>query len=236
MARWADSVEQVYGCIARRFRRPGPRRRALDCPAFTRAGSAGLHSPLERKNGWKLAERVGNATPHRLQHLLSTYQWDAGLVRDDLEEYVMERLGYAEGVLVVGETGFLKKGNKSAGVQRQYSGTAGRIEDCQVGVFLAYASAKGRTLLDRELYLPQVWVEDWEQRREAGVPLDVAFQFQIKPQLTQLMLEQAVEAGVPFGGLPGMRSTAATATCGCDWSGRACAMCWPSNATRSCGH
>ena len=170
-------------------------------PAFTRAGSAGLHSPLERKNGWKLAERVGNATPHRLQHLLSTYQWDAGLVRDDLEEYVMEHLGYAEGVLVVDETGFLKKGNKSAGVQRQYSGTAGRIEDCQVGVFLAYASAKGRTLLDRELYLPQVWAEDWEQRREAGVPLDVAFQ--IKPQLTQLMLEQAVEAGVPFGWVAG---------------------------------
>ncbi len=124
-------------------------------PAFTRAGSAGLHSPPERKNGWKLAERVGNATPHRLQHLLSTYQWDAGLVRDDLEEYVMDHLGYAEGVLVVDETGFLKKGNKSAGVQR----------------------------------------------REAGVPLDVAFQ--IKPQLTQLMLEQAVEAGVPFGWVAG---------------------------------
>ena len=89
------------------------------------------------------------------------------LVRDDLRDYVVEHLGGAGGVLVVDETGFLKKGGKSVGVQRQYSGTAGRIENCQVGVFLTYADAKGRTLLDRELYLPQVWAEDREQRREA---------------------------------------------------------------------
>ena len=113
----------------------------------------------------------------------------------------MEHLGDADGVLVVDETGFLKKGNKSAGVQRQYSGTAGRIENCQVGVFLAYASTKGRTLLDRELYLPQVWPEDQERRREAGVPEDVSFQ--TKPRLARGMLERALESGVPFGWVAG---------------------------------
>ena len=113
----------------------------------------------------------------------------------------MEHLGDADGVLVVDETGFLKKGNKSVGVQRQYSGTAGRVENCQVGVFLAYASAKGRTLLDRELYLPQVWSEDLERRREAGVPADVGFQ--TKPQLARRMLGRVLESGVPFGWVAG---------------------------------
>ena len=105
-------------------------------------------------------------------------------------------LADAAAVLVADETGFLKKGDKSVGVQRQYSGTAGRIENSQIGVFLAYASARGRTLLDRELYLPQVWAEDWERRREAGVPESVGFR--TKPQLAQQMLERAVESGVPF--------------------------------------
>ena len=156
---------------------------------------------MERKNGWQLAEQAGDATPYGVQRLLSTYRWDADLVREDLAGYVVEHLGGADGVLVVDETGFLKKGNKSAGVQRQYSGTAGRIENCQIGVFLAYASAKGRTLLDRELYLPQVWAEDRERRREAGVPEDAGFQ--TKPRLAQRMLEQAVESGVPFGWVAG---------------------------------
>ena len=118
-----------------------------------------------------------------------------------MRSYVAEHLGDTDGVLVVDENGFLKKGDKSAGVQRQYSGTAGRIENCQIGVFLAYASAKGRTLLDRELYLPQVWAGDWERRREAGVPEDVAFR--TKPQLAQRMLERAVESGVPFSWVAG---------------------------------
>ena len=156
---------------------------------------------MERKNGWQLAEQAGDATPYGVQRLLSTYCWDADLVRDDLAGYVVEHLGDTDGVLVVDETGFLKKGNKSAGVQRQYSGTAGRIENCQIGVFLAYVSAKGRTLLDRELYLPQVWTEDRERRREAGVPEDVGFQ--TKPQLAQRMLERALESGVPFGWVAG---------------------------------
>ena len=134
--------------------------------------------------------------PRLTGRLLSTYRQDAGLVRDDLAGYVVEHLADAGVPLVVDETRFLKKWHRAVRVQRQYSGTAGRIENCQVGVFLAYASAKGRTLLDRELYLPQVWAQDWERRREAGVPEDVAFR--TKPQLAQLMLGRAVESGVPF--------------------------------------
>ena len=194
VARWAEGIERVHECIAGRFRRPEPRRRALE---YLR----GLLSPVERKNGWQLAEQAGDATPDGVQRLLYNYRWDADLVRDDLRDYVVEHLGDAGGVLVVDETGFLKKGGKSVGVQRQYSGTAGRIENCQVGVFLTYAGAKGRTLLDRELYLPQVWAQDRERRREAGVPEDAVFR--TKPQLAQLMLERAVESGVPFSWFTG---------------------------------
>ena len=194
VARWADGIEQVHECIASRFRRREPRRRALEY-------LKGLLSPIERKNGWQLAEQAGDATPDGVQRLLYNYRWDADQVRDDLRDYVVEHLGCADGVVVVDETGFLKKGNKSAGVQRQYSGTAGRIENCQIGVFLAYAGAKGRTLLDRELYLPQVWTDDRERRREAGVPEDAVFR--TKPQLTQMMLGRAVESGVPFAWFTG---------------------------------
>ena len=185
VARWAKGIEGVHECIAGRFRRPEPRRRALD---YLR----GLLSPVERKNGWQLAEQAGDATPYGVQHLLSTYVWDADLVRE-LRDYVVEHLGDVHGVLVVDETGFLKKGNKSVGVQRQYSGTAGRIENCQIGVFLTYASAQGRTLLDRELYLPRVWADDLERRREAGVPEQVAFR--TKPQLARRMLERGAGIG-----------------------------------------
>ena len=194
VARWSEGIERVHECIAGRFRRPEPRRRALEY-------LKGLLSPVERKNGWQLAEQAGDATPYGVQHLLSTYIWDADLVRDDLREYVVEHLGDDDGVLVVDETGFLKKGNKSVGVQRQYSGTAGRIENCQIGVFLTYSTTKGRTLLDRELYLPQVWADDQERREEAGVPEKVAFL--TKPQLARRMLERAVKLGVPFGWVTG---------------------------------
>ena len=163
VARWAEGIERVHECIAGRFRRPEPRRRALD---YLR----GLLSLVERKNGWQLAEKIGDATPAGVQWLLSQYRWDADLVRDDLKSYVAEHLADADAVLVVDETGFLKKGDKSVGVQRQYSRTTGRIENRQVGMFQAYASVNGRTLLDRELYLPQVWAEDLERRWEAGVP------------------------------------------------------------------
>ena len=163
-------------------------------------------SVVERKNGWQLAvlslsKGAGDATPDGVQRLLYNYRWDADLVRDDLRSYVAEYLADADAVLAVDETGFLKKGDKSVGVQRQYSGTAGRIENCKIGVFLAYASARGRTLLDRELYLPQVWAEDLERRREAGVPEGVSFR--TKPQLARGMLERAVELGVPFGWVAG---------------------------------
>ena len=148
-------------CIAGQFHRSEPRRTALDY-------LKGLLSPVERKNGWQLAEQVGDATPDRVKRLLSSYVWDADLVRDDLRNYVVEHLGQEDGILVGDETGFLKKGTKSVGVQRQYSGTAGRIENCQIGVFLTYATAQGRVLLDRELHLPQGWAGDGERRQPAG--------------------------------------------------------------------
>jgi SRSO17 transposase len=161
----------------------------------------GLLCPVERKNGWQLAEQAGDATPDGMQHLLARADWDADQVRDDLRAYVIEHLGDARAVLVVDETGFLKKGTKSVGVQRQYSGTAGRIENCQIGVFLAYASAKGRTFLDRELYLPQEWAADRERRHVAGVP--EAVEFRTKPQLARAMLERALAAGVPAAWVTG---------------------------------
>jgi SRSO17 transposase len=160
---WEAGLEALHSRIAPHFPRPEPRRRAL-------AYLKGLLGPVERKNGWQLAEYAGDGTPDGMQRLLATYDWNADLVRDDLRRYVLEQLGHPQGVLVIGETGFLKKGTKSVGVQRQYSGTAGRIENCQIGVFLAYASPKGKAFLDRELYRPKEWAEDKERRVEAGVP------------------------------------------------------------------
>ncbi|SCL23179.1 SRSO17 transposase [Micromonospora rhizosphaerae] len=174
--------------IAGRFRRVEPRRRA-------RAYVLGLLSPLAGKNGWTLAEAAGENTPDGMQRLLNTAVWDADAVRDDLRDYVAEHLGDADAILIIDETGFLKKGTKSAGVQRQYSGTAGRTENCQLGVFLAYASAQGRTLVDRELYLPQGWCADDARRTEAAVPAKV--RFATKPALGLQMLRRALDAGLP---------------------------------------
>ena len=185
---WACGLDAMHFLIADRFERREPRQRAL-------AYLKGLLSPLERKNGWQLAEFAGDSTPDGVQRLLATYEWDEDLVRDDLRDYVVKHLGDPCGVLVIDETGFIKKGTKSVGVKRQYSGTAGRIENCQIGVFLAYASSKGRAFLDRELYLPKEWAEDQDRRIEAGVPSDRAFQ--TKPQLAKAMLQRALEAGVP---------------------------------------
>jgi SRSO17 transposase len=155
----------------------------------------GLLSPVERKNSWQLAEAVGDPTPYALQHLLGRARWDADAVRDDLRAYVVEHLGDPTGVLAIDETGFVKKGEHSVGVQRQYSGTAGRIENCQVGVFLSYAVSRGRTFLDRALYLPASWINDRARCDAAGVPTDMTFA--TKPQLALQMLERALEAGVP---------------------------------------
>ena len=159
----ADQLDDLCTRIAPRFCRIEPRRRA-------RAYLQGLLSPLERKNGWHLAEAAGDASPDGVQEFLSRMHWDADAVRDDLRAYVVEHLGDPEAVLVLDETGFLKKGDKSVGVKRQYSGTAGRIENCQIGVFLAYASRHGHALIDRALYLPETWVFDAARRAEAGVP------------------------------------------------------------------
>src|SRR6266516_343265 len=153
VAAWAEGLEGLHARIAPRFARSEPRERVL---AYVR----GLLAPVERKNSWPLAERVGEASPDGMQRLLAAADWDAAAVRDDVRGYVVEHLGAPEAVLVVDETGFVKKGRKSAGVARQYSGTAGRVENCQVGVFLGYATPVGRTFLDRELYLPQGWTAD----------------------------------------------------------------------------
>src|SRR4051794_5839457 len=185
---WADGLAALHARVGRRFARAEPRRRAL---SYVR----GLLSPVERKNGWQLAELAGEPTPDGMQQLLARADWDAEAVRDDLRAYVVEQLGDPAAVLIVDETGFVKKGVKSVGVQRQYSGTAGRIENCQIGVFLAYASGKGRTFLDRELYVPPEWAADAARRQEAAVPETVAFQ--TKPQLARAMLERALAAGVP---------------------------------------
>jgi SRSO17 transposase len=162
---------------------------------------AGLLSPVERRNGWQVAEQIGEPVPDGVQRLMQGARWDVEAVRDDLRAYVVEHLGHPQAVLVIDETGFLKKGTKSVGVQRQYSGTAGRIENCQIGVFLAYASPRGRTFLDRELYLPREWAEDPARRDEAGVPADV--EFATKPQLAKRLLERALGAGVPAAWVTG---------------------------------
>jgi len=153
-----------------------------------------LLSPVERKNGWQVAEEAGEATPYAMQHLLDRARWDADGVRDELRSYVTEALGDEAAVIVMDETGFLKKGSKSVGVQRQYSGSAGRIENCQVGVFLSYASARGACLLDRELYLPKSWTQDPERCREAKVPAEV--RFATKPELAARMLWRTLDAGM----------------------------------------
>src|SRR4028118_617070 len=165
---WTRELDALAARIAPRFSRAEPRRRAL---AYLR----GLLAPLERKNGWQLAEAAGDPTPDGVQDFLSRMRWDADAVRDDLRAYVVEHLGDPDAVLVLDETGFLKKGDRSAGVQRQYSGTAGRIENCQVGVFLGYASRHGQALIDRALYLPKGWTGDAVRRAAAGIPEEVAF-------------------------------------------------------------
>lgn len=181
-------LHRVCERIERHFARPEVRERL---PRYL----AGLLSPVERRNAWQMAEQIGESVPDGVQRLMQAARWDADAVRDDLCRYVVEHLGDAQAVLVIDETGFLKKGIQSVGVQRQYSGTAGRVENCQIGVFLAYAARHGRTFLDRELYLPREWAADPERCRRARVPETV--EFATKPQLARRMLERAFDAGVP---------------------------------------
>lgn len=191
VAEWSASFEAFLGRFAGRFPRVESRRRM-------RWYVKGLLSEVERKNGWTLAEAAGDAGPESMQRLLNFYAWDTDGLRDDVCSAVVEHIGDADqGVLIVDETGFLKKGTKSAGVGRQYSGTAGRIENSQIGVFLAYASPRGRALIDRELYLPKDWTGDRERCRAAGIGDEVGFA--TKQVLARRMIERAVEADVPFG-------------------------------------
>ncbi|WP_449657850.1 IS701 family transposase [Streptomyces lancefieldiae] len=187
--RWAAGLDVLHARIGGHFRRSEPRRRAGE---YLR----GLLAPLERKNGWTLAEEAGELRPDGMQRLLNEADWDAAAVRDEVRGFVLERLGAEDGVLAVDETGFVKKGARSAGVQRQYTGTSGKIDNCQVGVFLAYASTRGRALIDRELYLPTSWIEEPARRADARIGDEVAFR--TKPALARTMLERAVAAKVPF--------------------------------------
>jgi SRSO17 transposase len=191
-AGWLDRLDDLFGrVLAPAFVRREPRLRAWSYVL-------GLLSGLERKNGWTLAEFAGDATPDGMQRLLNAAVWDADGVRDRLMGYVAAELGDPGGVLIADETGFLKSGRHSAGVQRQYTGTAGKITNCQVGVFLSYAvpAAGTRVLVDRELYVPKSWTEDPGRRALAGIGEDT--QFATKPQLARTMIERAVKAGLPF--------------------------------------
>ena len=186
---WRSGLEDLFACFAGRFSRVEPRRYAF---AYVR----GLLAPLERKNGWTMAEAAGFRSPNGLQDFLQSPAWDPDGVRDDVRDYVVSHLGEPGGVLIADETGFLKKGIRSAGVQRQYSGTAGRTENCQIGTFLGYASSKGRALIDRELYVPVSWTNDRDRCRAAAIPDEV--EFATKPQQARSMLKRAIAARVPF--------------------------------------
>jgi SRSO17 transposase len=189
-ARWQELLDQVMGRAAGRFARVELRRRAK---AFVR----GLLADLPRKNCWTIAEHAGDASPDGMQHLLARAVWDADAVRDDVRALLIEHLGDPDAVLVVDETGDLKKGSRTVGVQRQYTGTAGKVDNAQVAVYLAYATDIGHGVVDRELYLPQQWLADPQRVQAAGIPDQVGFA--TKPELARRMLERALDAGVPAG-------------------------------------
>jgi SRSO17 transposase len=185
---WVEELAALKERIGALFGRAEPRRQVgllLE----------GLIGGVERKNGWQLAEYAGDAAPWRMQALLGRTLWDQEKARDICRDFVIERLGDPSGVLILDETGFVKKGSHSVGVARQYSGTAGRVETCQIGVFLSYAGPKGHALIDRRLYLPKDWAEDPERRAGASVPDDV--RFATKPKIGAAMVEAALQAGVP---------------------------------------
>ena len=186
---WAQSLVRLHARIASRFARPEPLRRAL-------AYLQGLLSCVERKNGWQLAEHAREANPYGMQRLLSQAVWDEDLVRDDLRNFVIEHLGDLNAILALDETSFGSSGRKSAGVKKQYCGTTGDLENCQVGVFLSYVTAKGHTLIDRELYLPLKWIQDRERSQEAGIPDTV--RFQTKCELARQMIERIHHAHIPI--------------------------------------
>ena len=187
---WLAELDRFCARIGPRFGRVEPRSRAA---RYVR----GLAAGLDRRNGWTIAEHAGEVSPDGMQRLLRRAEFDVDGVRDDVRELVVEQLGDPDAVLAIDDTGFLKKGRRSAGVQRQYSGTAGRTENCQIGVFLAYVGATCHALIDRELYLPQSWIDDRARCRQAGIP--DAVPFATKPRMAMAMLQRAIDAGIPFG-------------------------------------
>jgi SRSO17 transposase len=193
-APWQAALDELLGRIAGRFVRVETRRRA-------RAFVLGLLADLPRKNCWTIAEHAGDPSPYGMQHLLNRAVWDHDQVRDDLRRYVVEHLSDPEAVLVVDETGDLKKGTHTAGVQRQYTGTAGRVENAQVAVYLVYASQAGHAGIDRELYVPKSWIADRDRCQAAGVPAQV--EFATKPALARAMLARALDAGTPASWVTG---------------------------------
>jgi SRSO17 transposase len=189
VCQWAQALLCLHARLASRFARPEPRRRAL-------AYLQGILRDISRKNGWQLAEHAREARPDGMQRLLSSAIWDTDGVRDDLRTYALEHLGNQSAIVVIDETSFPKQGKKSAGVGVQYCGTTGQVENCQVGVFLSYVTARGHTLIDRELYLPLDWTEDRERCQAAGIPESV--RFQTKPELARGMLARLWDAQVPI--------------------------------------
>src|SRR6266566_7421522 len=189
VCRWVQALFRLHARIAPRFARPEPRRRAL-------AYLQGIVSDIARKNGWQLAEHAGEARPDGMQRLLSSAVWDTDGVRDEVRSYVLEQLGQESAILVIDESGFPKRGTKSAGVGLQYCGTTGQVENCQVGVFLGYVTARGHTLINRELYLPLDWIEDHQRRQAVGIPESVGFQ--TKPELARRMLQRVWDAQIPI--------------------------------------
>jgi SRSO17 transposase len=224
-AGWSAGVDELTDRIAGRFGR-------IECRQRVRGFLLALLADLPRKNCWTIAEHAGDAAPDGMQHLLSRAVWDTDGVSTDLREYVTEHLGEAGAVLVIDETGDLKKGTHTVGVQRQYTGTAGRIENAQVAVYLAYAAAGGHALLDRELYLPASWTADPARCAGAGVPADAAFA--TKPALARVMLVRALDAGLPAGWVAGDEVYGADPACARRWRPAGSATCWPSPATGGC--
>ncbi|HLH67518.1 MAG TPA: IS701 family transposase [Candidatus Dormibacteraeota bacterium] len=207
LERWGEAFSAFHARFADLFARRESREQMAK---YLR----GLLAPVERKNSWQVAEAVGDATPDRMQRLLYRVDWDVDAARDRLQAFVRETFGDPEGIGVLDETGFLKKGTASVGVQRQRWGTAGKVENCQIGVFLSYATPRGHVLLDRRLYLPEAWCEDPARRARAKVPEEVGFQ--TKPELAIAMLEHAWAQGVPmrwvtgdevYGDAPRLRET-----------------------------
>jgi SRSO17 transposase len=192
--RWQQAFSAVVDRIESRFARYEPLRHAAGL-------MLGMLAPLERKNCWTIAEARGHRSPERFQHLLSRARWDADAVREDLRGYVVDAFADDQAVLIVDETGDVKKGDQSVGVQRQYTGTAGRIENSQVAVYLTYATGRGHTFIDRALYVPKSWAGDVERRDRAGMPGEI--EFATKPALATAMIERAVAAGAPAAWVAG---------------------------------